>query len=103
MTSPLPDPAVLDERKARARTWFERLRDDISAAFEALEDVLPGDAPLAGHPVGRYERTPRQRTDHSVAPGGGRVMSMMRGRVFEKVGVHCSTVHGEFAPEFRKD
>ncbi|MDQ2079669.1 oxygen-dependent coproporphyrinogen oxidase [Xanthobacteraceae bacterium Astr-EGSB] len=101
MTSPPPAVAVLDARKARARAWFEALRDDICAAFEALEDEAP--ASLYGDAAGRFVRTPWSRTDHTGAAGGGGMMAMMKGRLFEKVGVHVSTVHGEFAPEFRKD
>ena len=115
-----------DTRNERARAWFETLRDRIVAAFEAVEDALPATAPLADRPAGRFTRTPWNRTDHSGARpisglpgignvnagsakadpdggGGGGVMAMMTGRVFEKVGVHVSTVFGEFAPEFRKD
>src|SRR5262249_23362492 len=93
------DAGQLEGRKARAKIWFEALRDDICAAFERIE----GDAPasLYGGSAGRFVRTPWSRNDHTGAPGGGGVMSMMKGRMFEKVGVHVSTVFGEFAPEFR--
>ena len=97
------DAGQLESRKTRARAWFEALRDNICADLEAVEAGLPASAPLAERAGGHFTRTPWSRTDHSGAPGGGGVMSLMRGRVFEKVGVHCSTVFGEFAPEFRKD
>jgi coproporphyrinogen III oxidase len=93
----------LEARKARARAWFERLRDDICAALQVVEAALPATAPLAGRAAGRFIRTPWNRIDQRGDPGGGGVMATMHGRVFEKVGVHCSTVFGEFAPEFRKD
>ena len=95
-------PAATPEQRAGAEHWFQELRDGICAAFEKIEDDLPHAARNAQAPAGRFVRTPWNRTDHSGAPGGGGVMSMMNGRVFEKVGVHTSTVHGEFAPEFRK-
>src|SRR6202035_4458101 len=91
------------QRKEQAKAWFATLRDRIVAAFEAVEDALPATASLADRPAGRFIRLPWSRTDHTGAPGGGGVMSMMQGRVLEKVGVHVSTVFGEFAPEFRRE
>jgi len=89
-----------EARKAKARAWFDTLRDDICGAFEALEDALPQAiaATLGDPPPGRFERKTWDR-----AAGGGGVMSVMRGRVFEKVGVNVSAVHGEFGEEFAKN
>ena len=92
----------LDERKRRAQAWFEALRDDLCAAFEQVEAELPEKAPGGDRPPGRFVRAPWARQDETGAPGGGGTMSLLAGRVFEKAGIHTSTVHGAFAPEFRK-
>jgi coproporphyrinogen III oxidase len=115
--------AKTEQRKETASGWFEQLRDRLLTALERLEAELPPGAPLSDRPAGQFKRTAWQRTDHSGAqpisglpdignvdtglagagPGGGGVMAMLHGRVFEKIGVHVSSVFGEFAPEFRKE
>ena len=95
------DAAQLEGRKARAAAWFEALRDELCAAFEALDREAP--AELYAAAPEKFERTPWQRADASGAPGGGGVMAMLRGRLFEKAGIQVSTVFGEFAPEFRRE
>ena len=100
-TAPAGATAHDDVFAARARAWFEALRDRIHAALEAIEAEAEGLTGAVAGPAGRFERTAWERTDHDGSPGGGGVMGMLRGRVFEKAGVHVSTVYGEFAPEFR--
>ncbi|MEX2617341.1 MAG: oxygen-dependent coproporphyrinogen oxidase [Alphaproteobacteria bacterium] len=93
--------AMRDEQKNRASTWFAKLRDRICAEFEAIEDAMTGDSAAPG----RFERTPwnRNAEDSGGIQSGGGEMSVMRGRVFEKVGVNISTVTGTFSEAFRKE
>jgi coproporphyrinogen III oxidase len=89
--------STFEANKERATAWFETLRDSMLAALEAVEDAADGAHGCAGKDAGRFTRKPWTR-----AEGGGGVMSLMSGRVFEKVGCHTSTVHGEFPKEFAK-
>jgi coproporphyrinogen III oxidase len=88
---------AIKENQARVQAWFVELRDIICTRFEQLEDIKGSQ--LDHHPVGRFERAAWSRGTGEEDLGGGE-MSVMRGRVFEKVGVHISTVHGTFEPEF---
>ncbi len=94
MTDPVLAMPVTDPPQ-QAAAWFRSLRDRICAAFEALEDDAPAD--LYPGEAGRFVRTPWDRPE-----GGGGEMSMLKGRLFEKAGVHISSVHGQFSPEFAK-
>src|SRR5262245_27865148 len=99
---PRPPELFSPARKERARLWFEHLRDEICAALEAVEDAAEGLPGCETKAAGRFVKTPWNRTEKDGSDGGGGVMALMSGRVFEKVGCHTSTVHGNFAPEFAK-
>jgi coproporphyrinogen III oxidase len=104
-----PDAATIRARQDAAIAWFADLRDRICAEFERIEDELDPDAlpadkrgAFADRAAGRFERTAWTRQDDSVEDPGGGVMSVMHGRVFEKVGVNISTVAGNFSEDFAK-
>ena len=88
-------------RKDATRQWFAELRDRITAAFEAIEDDYAG--PLRDRPAGRFQRKDWKRPTPDGSDGGGGTMAIMKGRVFEKVGVNISTVYGRFEPQFAKE
>ena len=92
------DTEQLEAHKEKASAWFKDLRDQICRAFEKLEDEA--DPNLYGEKPGRFEITPWRRGDGSSDQGGGEG-GLMRGRLFEKVGVHYSAVQGEFSESFR--
>ena len=87
-----PDMASFSVRVA---DWFEKLRDNICGAFEIIESEAE-DSPLSDQPSGHF-----QRKNWTRDGGGGGQISVMHGRVFEKVGVNISVVHGQFAEDFR--
>ncbi|WIJ27056.1 oxygen-dependent coproporphyrinogen oxidase [Devosia sp. RR2S18] len=88
-------PPEIEAKKAAAERWFRALRDRIADAFDDLEASVQG--PHGQLEPGRFERMPWDRQ-----AGGGGEMGMLKGRVFEKAGVHISTVHGQFSEEFAK-
>ncbi|MCK6419158.1 MAG: oxygen-dependent coproporphyrinogen oxidase [Alphaproteobacteria bacterium] len=86
-----------DNTKYQAAAWFRQLQTDICARFESLEDQSTN----TDQESGRFVRKPWQKDAHDQLKGGG-TMAIMKGRVFEKVGVNVSEVWGTFSEEFRK-
>ncbi len=88
----------IEKKKKIAADWFCQLRDQICAEFEKIEQEYTPSLTLPPQGGGKFVRTSWERAD-----GGGGEMSVMKGRVFEKVGVNISTVHGEFSETMRKE
>ena len=84
----------LDQEQRAARDWFQSLRDRICAEFEAIEREAGSDA--------SFEYLPWDRAAEGDEAGGGGVRGLMKGKVFEKVGVNVSTVGGRFSEEFAR-
>ncbi len=91
----------MQNEKKSVSAWFRQLRDQICAEFERIEDAL-SEGPFASEPAGRFERKETKRQGNIDEDAGGGEMSVMRGRVFEKVGVNISTVYGTLSPMAQK-
>ena len=100
MSAPAVQTLAGEERKEAAAAWFSSLRDRLCTAFETIEDDYRG-AP--DRPPGRFVRKDWKRPVPDGTDGGGGTMALMKGRVFEKLGVNISTVHGTFEPQFAKE
>ena len=95
MTAPIVETTLpLDDQQQSAKDWFEDLRGRICAEFEAIENESESDATFT------FTRWDREADNMTAGQGGGGIRGVMKGKVFEKVGVNISTVGGEFAPEF---
>ncbi len=90
-----------NDKKKRATAWFEDLRDQICAEFEAIEKEYSG--AMSDLSAGHFEQKNWKLPAESENDGGGGTMSLMKGRVFEKVGVNISTVYGKFSAQFAKE
>ncbi|MFT6072225.1 MAG: coproporphyrinogen III oxidase [Alphaproteobacteria bacterium] len=91
-------------QKDNAAEWFKTLQIRFCKVFEEIEQELQI-TEFANQSAGKFTVTPWDRADHAVGNKdllGGGIMSVMRGRVFEKVGVNFSNVYGKFSPEFSK-
>ncbi len=84
---------------ARAKTAFEGLRDAICASFEGIEAEAGSFASFAYTPWSR-EAVAGEASENSGPETGGGTRGVMKGLVFEKVGVNVSTVHGALAKDF---
>jgi coproporphyrinogen III oxidase len=94
----------IDAEKNQATDWFKSLQKRICDVFETIETELTA-TEYANNPTGTFQITPWDREETAVQNkdlAGGGIMSVMRGRVFEKVGVNFSHVYGAFSPEFAK-
>ena len=94
----MSESGIVEGRKALARGWFESLQQKIIAAFESLDTDAPGPFANPGMAPGRFETKPWRKEND----GGGGLMAILKGRVFEKMAVHTSTVFGAFPPEFAR-
>ncbi len=97
-----------DQQREQVQQWFRKLRDRLCRSFEDIEQSLQSSkiaAYNADEPPGCFQRKLWQREDDSSekGAGGGGEISLMRGRVFEKIGVNISTVHGAFVPELQSE